>query len=82
MSNEPTKQARAGVNWRRVLPRAGAFLFVVAVSIGIYLLRGSIEPVECPLFGKVCRSQHPLGACMVSSEGACAAYYQYEGAGI
>lgn len=43
MSNEPTKQARAGVNWRRVLPRAGAFLFVVAVSIGIYLLRGSIE---------------------------------------
>jgi len=46
------------------------------------VLRGSIEPVECPLFGKVCIPQHPLGACMVSSEGACAAYYQYEGAGI
>lgn len=46
------------------------------------VLRGSIEPVECPLFGRVCTPQHPLGACMVSSEGACAAYYQYEGAGI
>ena len=46
------------------------------------VLRGSIDPVECPLFGKACTPQHPLGACMVSSEGACAAYYQYEGAGI
>ena len=46
------------------------------------VLSGSIEPFECPLFGKVCVPQHPLGACMVSSEGACAAYYQYEGAGI
>jgi len=46
------------------------------------VLRGAIEPVECPLFGKACLPQHPLGACMVSSEGACAAYYQYEGAGI
>lgn len=46
------------------------------------VLRGSIEPIDCPLFGKACVPQHPLGACMVSSEGACAAYYQYEGAGI
>jgi hydrogenase expression/formation protein HypD len=46
------------------------------------VLRGSIEPIECPLFGKACTPPHPLGACMVSSEGACAAYYQYEGAGI
>ena len=46
------------------------------------VLRGSIDPVECPLFGRACTPQHPLGACMVSSEGACAAYYQYEGAGI
>ena len=46
------------------------------------VLRGSIEPPECPLFGKVCLPEHPLGACMVSSEGACAAYYQYEGAGL
>ena len=46
------------------------------------VLRGEIEPSECPLFGKACLPQHPLGACMVSSEGACAAYYQYEGAGL
>jgi len=46
------------------------------------VLRGVIEPVDCPLFGKACVPQHPLGACMVSSEGACAAYYQYEGAGV
>ena len=46
------------------------------------VLRGSIEPCDCPLFGRACVPQHPLGACMVSSEGACAAYYQYEGAGL
>ena len=46
------------------------------------VLRGGIEPTQCPLFGKACVPQHPLGACMVSSEGACAACYQYEGAGI
>ena len=46
------------------------------------VLRGSIEPPECPLFGTICVPKRPLGACMVSSEGACAAYYQYEGTGI
>ena len=46
------------------------------------VLRGSIEPSECALFGKACLPEHPLGACMVSSEGACAAYYQYKGAGL
>ena len=46
------------------------------------VLRGNLDPVECPLFGRACLPQHPLGACMVSSEGACAAYYQYEGSGI
>ena len=46
------------------------------------VLRGEIDPPHCPLFGKACLPQHPLGACMVSSEGACAAYYQYEGAGL
>ncbi|MCE5189874.1 MAG: hydrogenase formation protein HypD [Eubacteriales bacterium] len=46
------------------------------------VLRGRIEPNECALFGQACTPEQPLGACMVSSEGACAAYYQYEGAGI
>jgi hydrogenase expression/formation protein HypD len=46
------------------------------------ILRGAVEPPQCALFGGACTPAHPLGACMVSSEGACAAYYQYEGAGI
>ncbi|MCX5679453.1 MAG: hydrogenase formation protein HypD [Candidatus Omnitrophica bacterium] len=43
------------------------------------VLRGLIAPTECMLFGKACTSQHPIGACMVSSEGTCAAYYKYRG---
>ncbi len=46
------------------------------------VLRGLLEPNGCPLFGRACTPEQPLGACMVSSEGACAAYYQYEGAGL
>ncbi|MHB8157064.1 MAG: hydrogenase formation protein HypD, partial [Desulfocucumaceae bacterium] len=41
------------------------------------LLRGKITPPDCPLFGKACRPSNPVGPCMVSSEGACAAYYNY-----
>jgi hydrogenase expression/formation protein HypD len=41
------------------------------------ILRGVMRPPDCPEFGKSCTSEHPLGATMVSSEGACAAYYRY-----
>jgi len=41
------------------------------------ILKGLKKPVECPQFGKTCTPQNPLGAPMVSSEGACAAYYNY-----
>ena len=41
------------------------------------VLQGRKKPVECPAFGKECTPQTPLGATMVSSEGACAAYYNY-----
>ncbi len=41
------------------------------------ILRGVATPFECHLFGKVCTPEKPVGPCMVSSEGACAAYYQY-----
>lgn len=41
------------------------------------ILRGSKKPFECPHFGKACVPLNPLGAPMVSSEGACAAYYNY-----
>ena len=41
------------------------------------VLRGVIKPAACPAFGKECTPRHPLGATMVSSEGACAAYFNY-----
>ena len=43
------------------------------------VLQGKIKSSDCPLFGKVCTPLHPVGACMVSNEGACSAYYQYGG---
>lgn len=41
------------------------------------VLRGAIKPFECKLFRNGCSPRHPVGACMVSSEGTCAAYYKY-----
>jgi hydrogenase expression/formation protein HypD len=41
------------------------------------VLQGIRKPGECPAFGRECVPEHPLGATMVSSEGACAAYYRY-----
>jgi len=41
------------------------------------VLRGVKKPQECPAFGTRCTPEHPLGATMVSNEGACAAYYRY-----
>jgi hydrogenase expression/formation protein HypD len=41
------------------------------------VLQGLIKPTACPSFGAACAPEHPLGAPMVSSEGACAAYYNY-----
>jgi hydrogenase expression/formation protein HypD len=41
------------------------------------VLRGALKPDQCPAFGKQCSPRHPLGATMVSSEGACAAYFNY-----
>ncbi|WP_200763108.1 hydrogenase formation protein HypD [Nitrosophilus alvini] len=43
------------------------------------ILRGIAKPNECSVFGTVCKPSSPLGSCMVSSEGACAAYYKYGG---
>ncbi|MGI6045537.1 MAG: hydrogenase formation protein HypD [Eggerthellaceae bacterium] len=41
------------------------------------VLRGVISPSDCPLFRTVCTPVHPIGPCMVSSEGSCAAYFRY-----
>jgi hydrogenase expression/formation protein HypD len=48
-----------------------------AVCIAGAILQGLKKPGECPAFGRECTPEHPLGAPMVSSEGACSAYYQY-----
>ena len=47
------------------------------ICISGEILRGASKPGDCPAFGKACTPEHPLGATMVSSEGACAAYYRY-----
>lgn len=41
------------------------------------VIRGVLHPEQCPLFGKVCRPEDPVGPCMVSGEGACAAAWKY-----
>lgn len=41
------------------------------------ILTGVKSPLDCPSFGKICNPENPIGACMVSSEGTCAAYYRY-----
>lgn len=43
------------------------------------ILRGVSSPLDCPLFGKACTPERPVGPCMVSSEGSCSAYYLYGG---
>lgn len=43
------------------------------------VLRGELAPPQCPLFGKACTPGRPYGPCMVSGEGACAAFYRYGG---
>jgi hydrogenase expression/formation protein HypD len=46
------------------------------------VLQGQLRPSDCPAFGTACTPDHPLGATMVSSEGACAAYYRYRPARV
>ena len=43
------------------------------------VLRGVLAPGQCPLFRRVCTPEQPVGPCMVSSEGSCAAFYRYGG---
>ncbi|MEB3122203.1 MAG: hydrogenase formation protein HypD [Snowella sp.] len=46
------------------------------------ILKGVLKPWQCKVFGTACTPENPIGACMVSSEGACAAYYKYGRLGI
>ena len=47
------------------------------VCICAQILKGLAKPYECKVFGKACTPKSPIGSCMVSGEGACAAYYKY-----
>lgn len=60
---------RLGVPLRKTRPIAGCRCGDV--------LKGRISPNECPLFAKACTPLEPVGPCMVSTEGSCAAYYKY-----
>jgi hydrogenase expression/formation protein HypD len=57
----------------------GIFTAESAVCRSGEVLQGLIKPRECAAFGRECTPRSPLGATMVSSEGACAAYYLYRG---
>ncbi len=48
-----------------------------SICISGLVLQGVKKPHQCPAFGTLCTPDHPLGATMVSAEGACAAYYAY-----
>jgi len=62
--------------------RVAATIEVAGECISGEVLRGNRKPTDCPAFGKRCTPERPLGVTMVSSEGACAAYYKYRGAEI
>jgi len=47
------------------------------ICIAGQILQGRMKPVQCPAFGNQCTPEHPVGAPMVSSEGACSAYYRF-----
>jgi hydrogenase expression/formation protein HypD len=58
-------------------PEAGGPVSEPPECIAGLVLQGLRKPAECQVFGTKCTPEHPLGAPMVSSEGACAAYYHY-----
>lgn len=60
-------------------PLGGSRREAASPCIAGLVLRGKKKPGECPAFGRQCTPDHPLGAPMVSGEGACAAYYRYRG---
>jgi hydrogenase expression/formation protein HypD len=61
----------------RIFGLADATVEEPAECISALVLQGLKKPVDCPAFGVRCTPESPLGAPMVSAEGACAAYYQY-----
>lgn len=76
--NERFKQFNARQKFRININKQGENPSCISGEI----MKGLKKPRQCPNFGKACKPEHPLGAPMVSSEGACAAYYHYAGATV
>lgn len=74
--NEKYKQHNARVKFFIDIPLAQENPSCISGDI----MKGLKKPFQCPNFGTLCKPEHPLGAPMVSSEGACAAYYHYASA--
>ncbi len=68
----------AEVKFQRELAQLSAGIEDLECRSGL-VLQGLLKPMDCPAFGTRCTPEQPLGAPMVSSEGACAAYYRYRG---
>lgn len=71
------REAWADFDAERRFPLATGEVEESPACIAGLVLQGARRPVECPAFGRECTPERPLGAPMVSSEGACAAYYRY-----
>jgi hydrogenase expression/formation protein HypD len=69
--------AYAGFDARRRFEVADAAAAPAGMCRSGEVLRGVAKPTDCAAFGTACTPAHPLGATMVSSEGACAAYFRY-----
>ncbi|MBI2808185.1 MAG: hydrogenase formation protein HypD [Planctomycetes bacterium] len=74
------REEYADLDAERRFETAEATPVEVGACISGEILQGLKKPSECPAFGRQCTPESPLGATMVSSEGACAAYYRYRGA--
>ncbi len=78
MSGYRLRAEYAALDAEQRFPDVGAIQTAESsLCISGLILQGRKKPFECPAFGKECTPQTPLGATMVSSEGACAAYYRY-----
>lgn len=73
------KEEYVGFDANRVFELEEITVEEPAECISAQVLQGLKKPTDCPAFGIRCTPRNPLGALMVSSEGACAAYYQYRG---
>ena len=77
MSGYKLREAYAAFDAERVFGAGEIHVEEPAECIAALVMQGLKKPVDCPAFGTRCTPEKPLGASMVSSEGACAAYYRY-----